>query len=302
MMLGRTAGNFRAGAAVLCAVLPAGVAVAQGPWAWDLEAAAGTNNNIGQAEHQRDIVNDRFADLTAGGTYTQALNPTMAASARGFLETEGLRKVPDLSRVTAGIQFIGRWQPLAGPTASSYEFNVSVQADEYKHSQRDSTVTTAQLVASKPFTDRISASTGIEYRNRDSSGTVFDLDQWRWFLEGRYALPPGWTIRGAYSFIDGDVWSTAQTRLCDGTQVASIYPLVVAADAIEPDDAFNSAYCGRWLAYRLPAQTHTLTLGVSKEIDPGLTLDLSGLGVKVNAKGDNEYRTFVLRVGLSKRF
>ncbi|MHB8473098.1 MAG: hypothetical protein ACYDC8_09700 [Gammaproteobacteria bacterium] len=272
------------------------------PLAVDFDAAAGTNSNVGQAQRERDIINDRFISVNVGAAYRRELNALHGITARGFFETEQDSEVRGLSRLTAGGQFSLRGQFSPGPIAPSYQVNVTVQDDEYDHTQRDSTVYTAQLIGSKPLTDRITATTGIEYRKRDSSGTVFDLKQQSWFLNGTYALPPGWTIYGTYNFIYGDVWSTAQTKFCNGTVASDIYPLIVASSAIEPDDAFNNAFCGRWVAYRLSAHTNTLKIGVSKDIGNDMTLDFSALGVKVYAKGGNDYNTNIFRVGLSKRF
>lgn len=271
-------------------------------WQPDVEAALGTNSNVGQAEKHRDIINDRFAVLTAGGTFHHDLDPQRSIGLRGFVETEQFQEVRGLSRLSAGGKFIFSGRVGAGPIVPSYQFNTMVRVDQYDHKQRDSTVVTAQLFVSQPFGPRLTATTGVEYRHRDSSGTVFDLTDQRWFLSGHYAFPPGWTVYSTYNFIYGDVWSTAQVRFCNGAQAPDIFGLISASDAKEPDDAFNSAFCGHWLAYRLKAHTNTLKLGVNKDLGHGMALDVSFLAVWVKANGDNNYNTRIFRASLLKRF
>jgi hypothetical protein len=272
------------------------------PISADVEGALGTNDNVGQAEHKRNIVNDHFAKFNTGAEYTKELDPAHLVTFRGFLETEQWQEVRGLSRYTAGGKASFEGQYGVGPTAPRYELNATLQADEYDHSQRDSTVFTSQLIGTKPFTEKISSSLGIEYRNRDSSGSVWDLDQVRTFLNGVYTFLPGWSAYGIYSYIDGDVWSTAQSQYCNGTPATNIYGLVSVSKAIEPDKAFNEAFCGKWLAYRLSAHTNTLQLGINKDLGHDMTADFSFQGIKVNAKGDNEYDSRIFQASLIKRF
>lgn len=272
------------------------------PWQFDIKGSAGYNNNLGRAERDRDIVEDFFATITADAAYKIDLGAGQQLTLRGFLETEQWDKVRDISRLTAGGQLLFDWQPTAGPTAPSFQFNASAQGDEYAHDQRDSNVFITQLLATKPFNDRFSATIGVEYGKRDSSGRVWDLNHVRGFLSGAYAFNPGWSAHGTYSYIDGDIWSTAQTTLCDGSTATGIFGLISASDALEPDDAFNEAFCGSWTAYRLPATANTFELGVSKEIGQTMVVDFSAQTIDVDARGNNEYDIQVYRISLSKRF
>lgn len=289
---------------VAAIVLP--VAVQAGtidsPWQFSISATAGYNNNLGQAERGRDKVGDQSVTFTGDAAYKLDLGSALQSTLRGFLETEQWDRVRDISRLTAGGQMLFDWQPVAGPTAPSFQFNAGVQVDDYAHKQRDSTVITTQLLATKPISERVSATIGVEYRHRDSSGTVWDLSSVRGFLGGAFAFRPGWSVHGTYSYIDGDVWSTARTTFCNGAPAGDIFGLVSAADAIEPDEAFNSAFCGSWHAYRLPATVNMLELGVNTEIGQGVLLDFSAQGAKIDARGDNTYDTQIYRVSLTKRF
>jgi hypothetical protein len=272
------------------------------PWQFDIKATLGTNDNVSQAEKDRDIVDDSFAGLNFSGTYTWDLSQYYAVAVRGFLETEQWQDVSGLSPLSYGGQFILRGQIGVGPTVPSYQFDVGIQADEYDFTQRDSTVTTSQLSLTKPITEHVSIAGGIEYRSRDSDGTVFDLDQLSGLLTGTFAFAHGWSLGGTYSYIDGDFWSDAQVEFCDGTPASDIFDLVSAADALEPDDAFNDAFCGRWFAYRLPGTANSFEIDVDKEFRDGIVLAFSLLEVQVEAEGDNNYDSTIVRASLAKRF
>lgn len=277
------------------------------PWQPDVKITAGYNDNLGQAQFGRDIVSSYFAALNLGIDYKKALNPGQIFTLRGFLETVQWEAVRDMSRISAGGNFNYDWQPTPGPTAISYHADILLRADDYRsHKQRDSTIFSAKFSATKPFTENVRASFGVEYRDRDSSGTVWDLNSARGFLSGAYNFRPTWSVYGTYSYAYGDVWSNAQTVFDNGKPADDIFGLVSAADAIEPDEAFNSEFCSNspcnWLAYRLTAHTNIFEIGIDKELGQNMLADLSYSYIDVNARGDNNYDVQIVRLSLLKRF
>jgi len=299
--------HIQAAALSLCVALfthTGPVFAADSPWHPDVKISVGTNDNLGQAERNRDIVDSNFATLNLGIAYKKDLNPGQLLTLRGFLETEQWDDVRDMSRLSAGGQVFFDWQPSPGPTAPSFQANAMVRVDDYEHHQRDSTIFSTQLMVTKPFTNRIQSSLGVEYRDRDSSGTVWDLEHFRGFLGGAFAFRPSWSLHGTFSYIYGDVWSNAQTTFSNGNTADDLFGLISKADAIEPDKAFDSEFCGvcRWHAYRLKAHTNTYEIGINKEFSHDMLLDLSFMYIDVDARGDNEYDTQVFRLSLLKRF
>ncbi|MGD8935882.1 MAG: hypothetical protein PVF07_05340 [Thiogranum sp.] len=275
---------------------------AERPWSLDLEAAAGKNTNIGNAEHHRDTVSDKFGVLTGGANYRWDFGP-QAVTVRAFAEGEYVNKVEDLSRATAGGK-VGYQRQLGSlPTSPTFAASVTAQIDDYKVKQRDSTVVTTRVSIAKPIGARASLSVGGEYFYRDSKGSVWDLSHWRGFLGGDVNVWQGWTTYATYSFIKGDVASTAQTRLSDGSVPDSIFGLLQASKALEPDDAFNNQFSNsQWTAYRLSATSNAARVGIKKEFANDFTLDISAFSVWVNAKADNKYDTQIYRASLQKRF
>jgi len=279
-----------------------GTLAADRPWSVDVKIDGGKNNNIGNADRGRDMVDENFGILTVGGNYRWSFGP-QAITARLFAETEQTEKIRDLSRYTGGGQLRYHRQLGSLPTSPSVEANVTAQVDDYDVKQRDSTIISTQLSATQPIGGRAQLSVGAEYWYRDSEGSVWDLDHVRGFLNGGVSILRGWSTYGTYSFLKGDVASTAQTRFSDGSVPGDIFGLIDAAKAIEPDDAFNNEYPDRrWTAYRLSAISHAVKIGIKKQFAHDFTLDVSAFSVWVNAKADNEYDTQIYRASLLKRF
>ena len=254
---------------------------AERPWSLDLETAVGKNTNIGNGENHRDTVDDNFGVVTGGANYSWAFGP-QAVTVRAFAEGEYVEKVKDLSRATGGGELAYRRQLGALPTSPAFTASVTGQVDDYKVKQRDSTVITTQASIAKPIGSRASVSIGGEYFYRDSEGSVWDLSHWQGFVGGDYNFLPGWSAYANYSFIKGDVASTAQTRLSDGSIPSNVFGLIQASKAIEPDDAFNNKYSNsQWTAYRLSAISNAVKVGIKKAVRSRLYpghLGLLGLG------------------------
>lgn len=272
------------------------------PWFVDGEVALIADDNVSRADRTRDIVEDESALANVAIAWHRKLKINLAATVRGFVETEQFDTVDTLNRTSAGAQAMLRWQPHRGYTATIYQFSFASQLDDYDADQRDSTVYTVQTFATRRITDRITASLGLEGMVRDSDGTVFDQRQGRLFLNGDYRLGEHWSAYGTYSFLKGDTFSSAQVNFCNGVPANDIYGLVAYSEAVESDEAFNRAFCGNWLAYRLDADTQSLTLGLNRGLGHRFSLDVSAQQVRVEAEGDNYYRRTLLRAGLLARF
>lgn len=273
-------------------------------WHPDVSLTIGTNDNLGRAELNRDIVDDDFASITAGIGRTLQLNPAQTLSMRGFAQREQWKTVTEMSKTSLGGRVATDWIPFIGDAPIAYDFNMQLRLDQFGVKQRDSTVFTSQLIASKPIGDRFQASLGVEYNDNDSEGTVWDLHHVRGFLTGTFIFYPRWSAHGTYSYIDGLIWSTVQTTFADGTAANDIFGLISASEAIEPDEAFNDAFCGEceWHAYRLEAETNVFELGLDGELDHNIGLNLSFLAIDVKANGNNDYKINVITAGVSKGF
>lgn len=274
----------------------------EGRWVVDGELTAVSDSNIGRAERDRDIVPDQGVLANLGVVLLTEPSFGTAVNLRAFVEGEAWAEMDKLDRSSAGGQVTGRWAPLRGYRAPVFQMVLTAQLDDYAVDQRDSRVQTAQLSGSQRVNDRIRVSYGLERSLRYSDGSVFDTRQSRAFVTADFDLDRNWSAYTAYSHLRGDTFSTAQVSFCNGVPANDIFGLISASTALEPDQAFNESFCGSWLAYRLKAQTHALTLGLNRGFGHSLSGDLSVQGVQVNGQGDNDYQRVIVRAGLLARF
>ncbi|MBT8136392.1 MAG: hypothetical protein KJO54_05170 [Gammaproteobacteria bacterium] len=270
-------------------------------WLFDAEVSTVYDDNIGRAERERDIVDDKMLRGSFAASYIREISVEQVLTLRAFVESEFVRYVDGLSHVAAGAQFVYRWQHRMGLFAPFYQFNTSIRLKEYDVEQRDVTAYSSQLLVSRRLTDRVLATVGFEYQREVSDGIVFDQKRARVFANADYTNRTGWAFYGTYSYIHGDVWSTSQDSFCNGAPALDIFNLVAQAAAIEPDEAFNKAYCGSWLAYRLPANVNMLVLGINKPLGRRVALDVSAAHIRVNAVA-NEYNVSSFNASLLLRF
>lgn len=265
-------------------------------WFSDLEISASYKDNFGHAERSRDIVSDNAVLVNYSFVSNIELKSGNSIALKAFAEHEQVNTLDDLSRSTAGIQFIYRWQPTLGYLAPFYQFNTSVQANEYGVDQRDSTVANTQLFMTKRLSDDLTLVAGVSHYLEDSEGSVFDLEHGRMFLNMDYSPNSRDIYYAGYSYRRGEIWSVAQRILCNGDPADDIFPLIAAAEEIEQDQAFSNTFCGDWTAYRLDADTQTLQLGVNIPVGNKSALDFSVVWIDAEEKGRKiSYKSTVIR-------
>lgn len=260
------------------------------------------DSNVSRADRERDRLEDQSILAAVGAALRFSPGFMSAVNLRAFAEAEKYETIRALDRTTAGGQVIFRGQTRLGYTAPVYQLSLTAQSDNYDTDQRDSMVYSAQAFVQRRLTDDITASAGVEAQQRKSDGTVFDTEQARLFVNVDYAMTDTLSLYGAYSFVHGDTFSSAQLVFCNGVPANDIFGLVAASDALEPDAAFNKEFCGSWLAYRLRADTHSLVLGLNRGFGHNFSADLSVQQVSVLGNGDNDYTRTLLRAGILARF
>lgn len=226
----------------------------------------------------------------------------LATSVEAYAEGEAHDHVDMLDRRGLGLRAGLQWQTRLGYTAPLYSLSLAVQDDDYDDDARDSSLYVLQAFANRRFTDQLSGTAGVEGTLRDSAGTVFDTGQGRLFLSGDWAFSDAWALYATWSLIEGDTFSSAQRSFCNGALAPDIYPLLAAAEAVEPDRAFDDATCGSWLAYRLEASTQTVAAGLNRRIGHAASLDLSALYADIAGDGGIDYDRTLLRASLLARF
>lgn len=271
-------------------------------WHHDLDLSFGFNDNQGQAEKERDVIEDKFIEVNYSLISNIEIDDDNAIAIKGFLEAREQDTLQDLSRTTYGVQFIYRWQVTRGFLEPFYQFNISIQDDNYGVVQRDSTVINSQIFATKRLTDSLTLVAGLKYRLQDSDGTVFDLDNNEAFVNLDYSSSARYLWYMTYSYSKGEIWSTSQAVFCNGAIADDIFPLINWSVDIEPDHAFNNALCGDWIAYKLKADSHTLTLGLNIAVGEAGVFDFSVFQIDSTAEADINYQSTVFRASYMVRF
>jgi hypothetical protein len=266
------------------------------------DITATLDDNQSRAERRRDQVEDRSVSAQVSLSWFRPLGQRSLMILSWFGESEKFDEVALLDRHSLGSSMALRWQPSSAFSAPIVEWNASVQDDNIRTDQRDATLFKTQLFVTRRFTDRITMSLGGEYRMADSRSTVFDLEDTRLFWNFDYLLRQKYALYFTYSYLQGDVFSSAQRIFCNGAFATDILPLINAATAIEGDYAYNETFCGEWIAYRLNGKTSTYVAGVNRPVGKSMAFDISLMHVDVDADMGNHYERNLVRASLLKRF
>lgn len=290
-------------AAILPLSLVSGLTLADehGPQ-FGVDVTVEADDNQTRAERTRDQVEDVSAMLSASVAADWSPDPRYLLSVALVGEAQRFQDISELDTNSAMLRAAWRWQPTIGFTAPVFEINASTRVDDVKTDQRDSTVNRVQAFVTRKLTDRLTTSLGAEYRTRDSDGSVWDLIDRRWFLNLDLMLSQHDAGYFTFSRISGDTFSSAQRQFCNGSVPTDLLDLINGATEIEPDEAYNEALCGDWIAYRLDANTNVFTLGYNRGFGHTMSLDMSWTFVDVTGDEGNEYERNVLRATLLKRF
>lgn len=267
-----------------------------------LSSTLGYDDNVSRAEDEVDIIEDRFLHIDARLIIDYALSFNKSISAEAQVGHQAYQFTDQLSRNEYAGRIVYRWQNSFSYNSPWYQVFSDIKVWDTKAQQRDSTFYTQQALVSARITTKISGSLGIEHKVRDSESKIFDLAQNRIFGHLDYAWSDNLAIYSSYSYIKGDTVSTVQSQYCNGLTSISIYPLLVASKDIEWDQAFNDAYCGNWLSYRLNASTHTFVLGGNYGFGHSSSLDFSWLYADVQADGGNYYQRNIVQLNFLKAF
>lgn len=262
------------------------------------------DDNQSQAQFERDQVEDQslLGSVMVGYDHLLARHTMLKVMLQA--EQERPDEIDTLKRTSVGGRAALRWQPSSAFTAPIVEWNVSWRDDDVETDARDATVTSTQLFVTRRLTDRITTTLGAEYRRRESEGSVWDLKDARGFVNLDYLMNASMAAYLTYSYLEGDIASSAQRSYCNGAPARDLLPLIGVATAKEPDEAYNNALCGDWLAYRLDANSHVYVMGVNYGFSHSLSVDVSVLHADVTAREDSDvnYERQVIRASLLKRF
>jgi len=271
-------------------------------WFADIDITLSHKSNLSQAELTRDIIEDNSAELEASLISNIELTNFDTINFKLFAKHQQQELIKGLNHSSVGVQFIYRWQHSLGYFKPFFQFNTSIEHEEYDAKQRDSTLVRSQLFITKRLTDYFIIVAGLEYKQQESDEDVFDLVNHRAFVSLDFNTKNNATYYATYSYDQGDIWSSSQVTFCNGSSADDIFPLLTYSVARVWDDAFNDSLCGNWLAYKLEADTHTIMLGYNSAIGDNSSVDLSVLAIDSRADGNINYQNIVYGISYLLRF
>ena len=218
---------------------------------------------------------DKFSLLNYGGSVTYEAFDTFS----------------NLNNINFNINARYRFAFSSGFSTPLYSIGVKLGGIESELEMRDSTWFSASLQMNKRLSSTISTAIGVNYKQRESKSEVFDTVESRFFINLDLNLSRKTLLYGTYTFITGDIVSSATPTL----------QLINWSDAIEPDDAFGGVAFNQF-AYRLEADTDVITLGYNRIMTRSISIDISYRFVDTQAVGDIYYERQILRASLLGRF
>lgn len=266
------------------------------------EVSGGSDDNITKAEDKENIIADNFVRLDAHLIMDYEISFNKSISLELSIAQQEQQETNELGRKEAGGRIIYRWQNSFHYNSPWYQVFTDISLWDLGQQQRDSTFYTQQAMASARLTTLISGAIGAEYKIRDSESRVYDLTQSRIFLHLDYAWSDDLSLYSGYSYILGDVVTSAQSEYCNGLTATSVYYLLNASEELEQDSILNNSYCGNWISYRLPATTQTLVVGGNYGFGHSSSIDFSWLYVSVEADSGNRYLRNIVQVNYLKVF
>ena len=258
---------------------------------YSYEVSVADDDNIRRAQDDEDIREDVSLTLKLKARGGTSLGRTSMLAYGGSLAYEKFDVFDDLNNFTFDTHIKYRFAGSAKFAAPVYTLGAKLGGIDSESEMRDSTTFALDFNFNKRITTAMRLTSGIGFNARESKSEVFDTRESRIFINLDLNLSRSVLIYTTYSFITGDIVSSATPSL----------EFINAADAIEPDDAFGGSAFNQF-AYKLDADTNAIALGYNHILTRSISMDLSYQFVDSQAAGEIEYERNILRASLLGRF
>jgi hypothetical protein len=285
----------RAGAAMLAlvALLVALPAEAQDKarirYSGDL--ASGFDDNVTNASNAPDIRESGFASAAGHVDYLRELSLYTTLLVRGSAQAEYWNSFGGLNNGKATVMARMLYRGDGDFWTPTYAAWLSAALWEFDSEIRDSNEYRGGVFVTENLSTQVTGRAALNYTLRQSDGEVFDVSGASASLNLDWAAAPRVVVYTGYQYYDGGVTSTATSSLW----------IVVAAEAIEADDAFGGI-AGGLNAYRLDAKAQVATLGLNYAFSRNLSADLQGQYINTRATSRIDYERMVGVLSLLARF
>jgi hypothetical protein len=252
-----------------------------------------SDDNVRLAQNDIDIREDTITSATLkarGGKPVgkrSIWNYGFAASYNSFGTFDKLNN----TEIEANTRY--RFALSSGFTSPVYTLGFKIGGLEFDSEMRDSTVYSLSADLNKRLTNKLNLTAGIGLKTRESKSDAYDTSESRVFLNLDTDLSKVDLIYTTFTYITGDVVSSATPTVA----------IINAADSIQQDDAFGGIAANQF-AYRIESETVVLTLGYNRIFTGNLSFDISARLVDTQASNDSSigYDRTVVRASLLGRF
>lgn len=231
-----------------------------------------------------------YAALLSGDGLWRA-NEQFSLVLRGQVQGDLYERFDDLSSGKALLMLRANYKPARGFYAPLLTGWVSSARIESGSEIRSGEEARGGLLLTQPLNTRLGLRAELKGFRRRGEGRVFDLSGQSGVLGLSWESGPLLQLRLNYEYQTGDQHSSGAPTIRNTS----------AARVIEPDDAFGGL-AANVFAYRLDADTQTLTAGFNYRLTHRLALDGQLQSISVDAEQGNAYWRMVGIVGLLMRF
>lgn len=253
--------------------------------------SAGYDNNLLAAQSNAEKEGSALYSALLSGDGLWRANERLSLVLRGQVQGDLYERFDDLSGGKALLMLRANYKPARGFYAPLLTGWVSSARIESGSEIRSGEEARGGLLLTQPLNTRLGLRAELKGFRRRGEGRVFDLSGQSAVLGLGWEPGPLLEVRLHYEYQTGDQHSSGQPTVRNTS----------AARVIEPDDAFGGL-AANVFAYRLDADTQTLTAGFNYRLTHQLSLDGQLQSIAVDADQGNAYWRMVGIVGLLMRF
>lgn len=253
--------------------------------------SAGYDNNLLATQASDEKEGSALYALLLSGDGLWRASEQLSLLVRGQVQGDLYERFDDLSSAKGLLMLRANYKPARGFYAPLLTGWVSSARIESGSEIRSGGETRGGLLLTQPLNTRLGLRAELKGFRRRGEGQVFDLSGQSAVLGLSWEPGPVLQARLNYEYQTGDQHSSGQPTVRN----------TAAARVIEPDDAFGGL-AANVFAYRLDADTQTLTAGFNYRLTHRLALDGQLQSISVDAEQGNAYWRMVGIVGLLMRF
>lgn len=282
----RRSGSIRIRTVAVVAALLAAPGAVGADWFAVVEAGGVYDDNLGRSELSSDIESDRGLRVLAEGGRVFQLSDGKAATFTGSVESTSFDELAGMEHLVAEVTGSFRKKFGLGAYAPAVHALASAQRLDFDDAKRDGWLYVGEIGWQRRLSERwdLEVAASYEARRADAAepATVFDQERIGASVLGEVILAGPWSLSLGYDFRNGDVDSNATPN-----------DRIIAAKEASIDDLVFGE--GR-VVYRLEADVHSLTLGLSRGVTQDSSL-LLGYELQVTrARGGIDYESHQVRL------